>query len=220
LDVYRRNTARIPSVTAAVVPEPVYSRAEYEERILGTIYRDLAPYDPEGILRHEWVNARGCTARFDRMSLEIRVLDVQECPAADIAVAAAIRGVLEAVVAGRLGNLERMRAWPTDRLAAILSDVIRDADETLIADADYGSALGCPASRPRRAIDLWSALLAAPGVGAEGGADWAPALDVILDQGCLARRLLRRLDGDVDHDSLSRIFAELCDCLADGKMFR
>jgi gamma-glutamyl:cysteine ligase YbdK (ATP-grasp superfamily) len=69
LEVYRKNTARIPSVTAAVIPEPVYSRGEYEERILGAIYRDLAPYDPKGILRDEWVNARGCIARFDRMEL-------------------------------------------------------------------------------------------------------------------------------------------------------
>jgi gamma-glutamyl:cysteine ligase YbdK (ATP-grasp superfamily) len=219
LDVYRTNTARVPSVTAAVVPEPVYSRAEYEERILATIYRDLAPYDPEGILRKEWVNARGCVARFDRMSVEIRVLDVQECPAADLAVAAAIQGVLEALLNGRRGDLERMRVFPTDRLSSILSAVIRDADETSIADGDYVAALGCSGSRPCRAIDLWSRLLATTGLLDTAGAEWTPSLEVILDRGCLARRLMRRLDGDVRHESLSRVFTELCDCLAGGKMF-
>jgi hypothetical protein len=32
------------------------------------------------VLRHEWVNARGAIARFDRSAIEIRVLDVAECP--------------------------------------------------------------------------------------------------------------------------------------------
>jgi gamma-glutamyl:cysteine ligase YbdK (ATP-grasp superfamily) len=218
LEVYRKNTARIPSLTGAVIPEPVYSRATYEEQILAPIYRDLAPYDPEGILRDEWVNARGCIARFDRMAVEIRVLDVQECPAADLAVAAAIRSVLEAIVAGRLGDLDRMRAWPTERLASILSDVTRDAGEAWITDGDYAADLGRAGSRRCRAIDLWSELLAATGALA-AGVEWTPALHVILERGCLARRLVRRLDGDVRRATLSRVFAELCDCLADGRMF-
>lgn len=216
LDVYRKNTARVPSVTAAVIPEPVHSRAEYEERILAPIYRDLAPYDPEGILRHEWVNARGCIARFDRMALEIRLLDVQECPAADLAVAGAIRGVLEAIVDGRSGDLERMRSFPVDRLAAILSDVIRDADETAIADDDYAAALGFAGRRPPLAIEIWRDLVTSAD---DAATEERPCLEVILDQGCLARRLVRRLDGDLRRESVSQVFAELCDCLAEGKMF-
>jgi hypothetical protein len=219
LEVYRKNTARVPSLTAAVVPEPVYSRAAYEERILATIYRDLAPYDPERVLRHEWVNARGCVARFDRMALEIRVLDVQECPAADLAIGAAIRSVLEAVVSGHLGDLERMRVFPTDRLASILADVTRDADETSIADGDYGAVLGYAGRVPYRAIDLWSHLLEATRALGATLDEWASSLDVILHQGCLARRLVRRLNGDVRHEALSRVYAELCDCLQRGKMF-
>jgi gamma-glutamyl:cysteine ligase YbdK (ATP-grasp superfamily) len=66
LDAYRTNSARVPSVTGHVIPEPVFTRAAYEGRLLQGIYDDLAPLDPEGVLRHEWVNARGCIARFDR----------------------------------------------------------------------------------------------------------------------------------------------------------
>src|SRR5690606_34786160 len=90
LAVYAENCRRVPSVSGAVVPEPVYSRADYETGLLGRIYRDLAPLDPAGTLRHEWVNARGAIARFDRSAIEIRLLDTQECPAADIAVAALV----------------------------------------------------------------------------------------------------------------------------------
>ena len=53
LAVYRKNCARVPSVTGAVVPEAVYSMAEYDRTILQRIYADLQPLDPAGILRHE-----------------------------------------------------------------------------------------------------------------------------------------------------------------------
>ena len=48
------------------------SHAAYERDILQRIYSDLEPLDPEGVLRHEWVNARGAIARFDRGTVEIR----------------------------------------------------------------------------------------------------------------------------------------------------
>jgi len=68
------------------------------ERIHQRIFRDIAPFDPENILRHEWLNSRGAIARFERSAIEIRVLDIQECPAADLAVVAAINGALQCLV--------------------------------------------------------------------------------------------------------------------------
>ena len=72
---------RVPSVAGQVIPEPVCSRDDYEREILRPhLSRSSRRYDPEGVLRHEWLNARGAIARFDRNTIEIRVLDVQECP--------------------------------------------------------------------------------------------------------------------------------------------
>src|SRR5688572_15450748 len=119
LVVYRGNCARIPSVTGAVVPEPVGSIGEYHERVLEPIYADLAPLDPEGVLRHEWVNARGCIARFERGTIEVRVLDTQECPLADMAVAAAIVSVLKAIAAETWLDRKRQQGWATEPLAAV-----------------------------------------------------------------------------------------------------
>jgi gamma-glutamyl:cysteine ligase YbdK (ATP-grasp superfamily) len=108
--VYQGNARRVPSVAAAVVPEPVFTRADYEEQILRRIYRDIAPLDPEGVLQHEWLNARGAIARFDRNTIEVRVLDVQECPQADLAICAAIVAVLRAMTDGAPGRaVERRR---------------------------------------------------------------------------------------------------------------
>ena len=52
------------------------------------MYDDIAPLDPDAVLQHEWLNARGAIARFDRNTIELRVLDVQECPRADLAICA------------------------------------------------------------------------------------------------------------------------------------
>ena len=116
LVVYRSNCARIPSVTGDVVPEPIGSIGEYHERVLEPIYADLAPHDPEGVLRHEWVNARGAIARFDRMAIEIRVLDVQETPVMDVAYAALIVEVLKLLCAEQWLDRAGMNRWRTEEL--------------------------------------------------------------------------------------------------------
>ncbi len=96
LAAYRNNARRVPAVTGQVVPEPAFTHAQYQEDILGRLYRDMAPHDPDGVLRHEWANARGAIARFDRGAVEIRIIDAQECPAADLAVVAAVTSVVRA----------------------------------------------------------------------------------------------------------------------------
>ncbi len=120
LVAYRTNCAKIPSVTGDVVPEPVGSIGEYHERVLEPIYRDLAPHDPEGVLRNEWVNARGAIARFDRMAIEIRVLDVQETPLMDVAYAALIVEVLRLLTTEQWLDSRGMNEWGTAELGKLL----------------------------------------------------------------------------------------------------
>ena len=58
MEFYRGNSRRIPSITGEVVPEPVFTEEDYRRRILEPMYRDIAPLDPAGVLRHEWLNSR------------------------------------------------------------------------------------------------------------------------------------------------------------------
>ena len=125
--VYRDNCARIPSVTGAVVPEVVGSIGEYHERVLEPIYRDLEPHDPERLLRHEWVNARGAIARFERMAIEIRVLDVQETPLMDVAYAALIVDVLKVLCDERWADRRALDKWSTRASSARCSSSRRAA---------------------------------------------------------------------------------------------
>jgi glutamate---cysteine ligase / carboxylate-amine ligase len=99
LEVYRHNARRVPAVSGRVIPEPAFDRAAYDRLIFEPLFRDIAPLDPGGVLQEEFLNARGAIARFTRHAIEIRVLDVQECPARDLAVCAGIVAVLKRLVA-------------------------------------------------------------------------------------------------------------------------
>jgi gamma-glutamyl:cysteine ligase YbdK (ATP-grasp superfamily) len=167
---YRDNARRVPSVSGRVVPERVFTRADYEGQLLQRIYDDMAPLDPDGVLRHEWINARGCIARFDRSALEIRVLDLQECPAADIAIAGAVTAVVRALVDERWASGDAQRTWHEDALAKILAQTITDGDRAIVANADYLRLFGFPEPGPARAGDLWQHLIEGP-VRDEPGAD-------------------------------------------------
>ncbi len=218
VEVYRTNARRIPSVTGHVIPEAVFTPEDYETEILETIYTDLAPLDPDGVLHYEWVNARGCIARFDRGACEIRLLDTQECPEADLAIAACATGAVRMLAEGRAASPDVQRSFAADRLARILILTTRQGEEAVLRDAEYLAALGHP-EKDARAGDLWKDL-AVRGTGAPWRGDGG-ALDVILEEGTLATRLLRAIGPDVSPsaDRLRDVYRELCRCLARGAMF-
>ena len=215
LEAYRNICTMTPSVSGHVVPETVATRDEYEAKILAPMYAELAPHDPKGVLRHEWLNSRGAIARFERDAIEIRVVDVQECPHADASIAAAAVTLVRALYEARAASLAVQQAVATDTLEDVLVATIRDADQAIVAHGDYLHALGIPHRRlPVRAI--WTALLE-PWA---SGAWWRPAIEVILREGALSRRILGALGLTIDRERLRAIYAELCQCLDDGRMFR
>ncbi len=164
---YRRNARRVPSVTGLLIPEPVESREEYEREILARIYRDMEPLDPDGVLRHEWVNARGAIARFDRGALEVRVLDPQECPAADLAVVRAVARTAAHLCDRVLAGDPRLLRLETMTLAGVMEGVIRDGETASVESGPYLEALGLEARGPvgrgraRTAREIWEHLLEA-----------------------------------------------------------
>jgi len=216
MEGYRTAVSRVPSVIGQVIPETVDSCGEYQDLVLAPMYRDVAPLDPHGVLRHEWLNARGAIPRFDRNAIEIRVIDVQECPQADLAIAAATTAVIRALYDARWLPLAAQQAITTDALAKILSDCIRDAEQAVIDDAGYLQLMGFP-DRQCRASDLWRHLVETTSL--EHSAIWGDPLHVMLDHGPLARRILRALGPAYGKARLHEVYQELCDCLEAGRMF-
>ena len=214
----RDNCAKIPSVTGEVVPEPVSSIGEYHARVLEPIYRDLAPYDREGILRHEWVNARGAIARFDRMAIEIRVLDVQETPLMDVAYAVLIVEALKLLCAEQWLDRARMDAWPTTELGKLLRLSERQAEATGIDDKRYLAAFGFRGSSTELK-GLWEHLIEV--VSLRGNLDAATGrlLEHYLRFGSLATRIGRAVGLLPSRAKLTRVYEELCEALAAGTPF-
>lgn len=219
LNVYRTNCARIPSITGHVIPEPVFSKRAYQAQILQRMYRDIAPLDPEGLLQEEWLNARGAIARFERNTIEIRVLDTQETPQADVAIAAAVVGLLRALVAERWVDLATQQSFSTESLEAILLETIRNADRAIVTEEPYRRAFGLN-GKPCSATDLWAHILqeTLPWT-AEGDGSWHQTLAVILKKGCLSRRVLKAVGTQPTLQRLRSVYGDLCHCLATGSLF-
>ena len=214
LEYYRSNARRIPAITGRVIPERADSRAEYQREILAPMYRAIAPHDPDGILQNEWLNARGAIARFDRDAIEIRVLDVQECPLADLAIARIAVAALRDLVGERWVGMDELRAWPLEPLEQILLAAARSAEEAVISDPAYLSAFGMSGRSSGRAGELWRHIVEVSSV--PGSDDEARALETLVGSGSLARRIARALAAGRD---LRGLYEELCQCLVEGRLF-
>lgn len=220
LEFYRKNSGFIPSVAGSVIPEAVFTRTEYDTQIFQRMYRDIAPFDAEGILRHEWLNARGAIARFDRGSIEIRLLDVQECSLADLAIVFAVISVLQALVSERWCDFETQKKVPTDSLASILLQTIRLAENTPIQDVSYLNLFGIDCSTCT-AGELWKRILddLFGGDRSQSNRELFEPLQIILSQGTLSSRILRRLGTHPGRERIAGVYGELCDCLDRGQLF-
>jgi gamma-glutamyl:cysteine ligase YbdK (ATP-grasp superfamily) len=217
LEVYRGNARKVPIVSGRVVPENAATREQYEREILGAIHAAMAPHDPEGLLRHEWCNARGAIARFDRHAIEIRVLDAQETPRADLAVAALVGAAVEALVRERHASLERQQALGLDALAGLLARAIERADEARIDDPAYLAIFGWRGGATS-AGELWRHI-AAESITDEHQAAFGSALATLLDRGPLSRRILRAAGAQPARERLHEIWSELAECLLEDRLF-
>jgi gamma-glutamyl:cysteine ligase YbdK (ATP-grasp superfamily) len=217
LQYYRTNSRRIPSVTGRVVPEVIHGEAEYRATILEPIWADTAPLDPDGVLRGEFANARGAIARFDRGAVEIRVLDLQEHPRFDLAIAALVSGVVRALAEQDPEARAAQDALETDALHAVFLATMLEGEAAIVTDTALLAALGLGDARRLRAGEVWAALVerVAPSL--------PPALAedarALVRRGTLARRLLRAVGPHVRRERLAEVYRALVDGLARGDAF-
>jgi len=219
MDYYQKNQRIIPSITGKVIPERAFSKRQYLKLIYDKIAEDIAKYNEDELLKPIWVNSRGAIARFDRGSVEIRVLDLQECPKADLAIASFIICVLKLLVSQRTISLHDQQQWSVDDLHAILMKTIKHAEKAEIENAEYLKAFGLEA-RYATANDLWKHLLGlVKKYYPKEIGPWLDELHVILEHGTLASRILKSLGGIYTPENITMVYNELADCLANNEMF-
>lgn len=215
LEFYRKNCRRIPSVTGKVIPEAIHSIQEYHERILSRIYRDIAPYDPDGILQEEWTNARGAIARFERNTVEIRVLDCQECPQADLAIAQFIVTILRHLTESSRDPADFLKQQTND-LENLLLHTIAYAEDCLVQDESYLELLGLENRGITTVGDILYQLLEKLST---PGTPWRKPIEHILRRGCLARRIRRATGREPSHARIVEVYQQLAHCLDQDILF-
>lgn len=215
LDVYCNNSRLISEIAGDIIPEPVYSESEYRQRIFEPMFRAIAPHDPDGNLQDEFLNARGAIARFDRGAIEIRLIDVQECPLADLAIVQAVVHAVRAMAEERDCRSEDQKVWSSERLRKILSRAIREGENTVIDDHDYLAMWGLHGRPACTAVDVWRHILRDTKWETKG---LEAAFDVICTRGTLATRMLARMGHDPSNKDIRLLYGKLADCLMQGRL--
>jgi glutamate---cysteine ligase / carboxylate-amine ligase len=218
LHYYRRNQVRIPSITGLIIPERVYSRREYVDRIHNRIFKDIEPFDRDNILRHEWLNSRGAIARFERSAIEIRLIDIQECPAADLAVASAIIAALRCLVEEKWSSGERQREPGGEMLLDILLRCIESGEKAIIDQPSFLALFAFPGAQATGS-ELWTHIFESTGSLLDDALPYRDELYLLLRHGTLAGRLLRAAGFNPGRERLREIYRELARCLAHDTLF-
>lgn len=217
LETYRHNCRRIRSLTGRVIPELITTPADYRRQILGKIYDDLKPHDPDGVLQEEWANARGAIARFERNAIEIRVLDIQECPAADLAIIEFVIAILRALVSGELSTEEEQCMPPTLQLERLLLSCAKETQNAWVAAEGIRRAFGIGSRSGMRAGELLRQLLEQV---APAKAAWRDTIEFILSQGTLADRLVKQVGVSLPRrGDLHEVYTQMAVCLQAGELF-
>jgi glutamate---cysteine ligase / carboxylate-amine ligase len=218
LEVYRHNQDKIPAIAGKIVPEAVFSKKAYEEQILQKMYDAVAPYDPDGELQEEFLNSRGAIARFERNAIEIRLIDIQESPLADLAVLQAIVAVVQALVSERWVSLDELKKWDEDRLSNLLLRVIECGQEAIITETGFTDNFGFKCDDNCTVGELWKHLVAET-MNLDEQPDIAYALNVILSRGCLSKRILDALGERPTESTIKHVYTSLAHCLQRGEIF-
>ncbi len=218
LAFYRGNSAKIPALCGRVIPEPVFSTHDYEREIFQPIARALAPHDPAGVLEPAFSNSRGAIARFDRGSIEIRLLDSQECPAADLAIVRTLVALLRELVAGIRLPLSEQQAASVDELAPAFDRCVEQGDDALITEPVLLRAFGSGAGSAR-AHELWRGVIARLDPVATATTAEKAALQTYVTHGTLARRIAQALGSNPTPAAIVALYRQLAVGLAQNQRF-
>lgn len=218
LTFYKSNQARIPSITGAIVPESVYSEKEHRAIILDRIENDIAPFNEDDILDPVWVNSRGAMSRFDRGSIEIRIMDIQECPKADLAIVTFVIELLKALTQSRFASVEDQQKMQTENLAAMLDKTIREGQQAILDDPAFLTLFS--QSKPVSALHILREIFHK--LTRENNIYLQPfekEISIILEHGTLSDRIVKGIGSTVSPDRIQSVYRQLASCLAQNQLF-
>lgn len=215
MHVYKTNQKEIPEMTGKVIPEQLFSKKDYFSGIFEPINKAIGPHDTEKILDHHFLNSRGAIARFDRGAIEIRVIDLQECPKADIAIAVLIIETLKLLVGEELVSREDQKKWHEDDLFEIFNVVIVDAENTVVKNAEFADIFDLEAGVTGK--EIWSRIYAL--VKENISEKHQKNIEFLLKNGSLSTRILKALGEKPSEEEILAVYRELGRCLEENRFF-
>jgi glutamate---cysteine ligase / carboxylate-amine ligase len=216
LEYYRLNQDKIPSIAGDIIPELVLSEKEYNEKILDQMYRAISYYDPDKVLQQEWLNSRGAIARFERNTIEIRIIDTQECPKADLAIINLIVATLKSLLSERWCSFPKQTTWSSKRLSKIFLETIKEGMCTHLDD-EYLSIFNYT-TKTASARDLWQHILNEVSADPSLSIENTCILATIIDKGNLAERIVSSLKNESQRE-IKKVYQELAHCLDTGELY-
>lgn len=217
MESYLKHQEKMPSLMGKLIPETVFSEEEYYEKIFIPIKRDIAPYDKTGIMDHHFLNSRGAIARFDRGAIEIRVTDIQECPAADIAISSVIIEVLKQLVDEKWSKFSEQCRLDEEHLLLVFNSTIRKGEDAIVEDSYYLNLFGIYANK-KSAGEIWYDLLNRIRSSLEKKN--IEIIDFILKNGTLSNRIIRNLNNELTLDNIIMEYRKLASCLVYNEMYK
>lgn len=212
---YGQNQAALPQIAGDIIPEFITSEREYRERILQPMFNAIAPHDPDKILQEEWLNSRGAIARFERSAIEIRVMDIQECPLMDIACVSTITALIRAIIESDSNYLTA----PIESIALkqIYQNTIFNGMQTIISDQTYLDQLGTGLAAPTTMQEVLSRVLKKH---SPVDTRYQHAMQIILKQGSLSERLKKAYLKNPSAETITELYMRLSKCLEKNEPFQ
>ena len=215
LEFYKTNQKEIPEMTGIVIPEQVFSKSDYHKTIFDPIKTKIKKHDTNNSLDHHFLNSRGAIARFDRNAIEIRLVDIQECPKADVAICVLIIEVLKQLVNGKLSSLQMQKDWKEQDLFSILDAAIKQGEDSKITNKEYLAVFNI--SKSSSIQEIWKQLFEL--VKDDITENYKEALTVIFKHGTLSTRIENDLSNDFSEENIINTYNKLADCLETNTLF-
>lgn len=215
LEYYKTNQKEIPEMTGLVIPERAFTKLDYYTTIFEPIKKAIKPKDINGILDHHFLNSRGAIARFDRNAIEIRLVDIQECPQSDLAICILIIETLKLLVNKQLAPLSMQKQWTKEDLFAIFNPIIKEGEHYKVSNIDYLQLFkleeACTVN------DIWKHFYQLTKASID--ASHYHAIETILNQGTLATRILQAIANDYSDTNIKTVYSQLAQCLQTNTVF-
>lgn len=202
--------SRLPESLGELVPEYLSNYGDYRRNVLAPMYAAVDRLTNARTLRHEWLNARAAVFKPSRSSMEVRVLDTQECILMDVAIAAFVRGCVADLAKGILRA--RLDLPPHELLVDDLRSCARFGSEALVfAPHVLGVDRDDEGRVSVRVVLAWLLERAARRL---KGHDltYLDEIERVRTAGTLSERILHEV-GDAGEKGIDRVYRELAEAL-------